>query len=224
MIRSLLGSALAITLCGCMLTNYDRAAENAVKTYDSLRRGNVPETLTVAGVLSRCDSSMHNSVCRELARLHYARERAKSYRIPMKENELRTALLDAEKARISLNCLLGFLPEEKINYDTAGAFDVPQELPDVTVFEKAVLLASADRETALNRLKQIRFIHADAVAAYDAVLHTVSPAQRCAAEYLRVISCIQLADAAGTTLANMTEINAAAKRFDAYKSQQFTSR
>lgn len=223
MIRLLLCSAVACMLCGCLISNTDRAAARAVRTYTRLQQRKIPEKLTFTEALSRCAQQQHNQLRRDFAGLHRAQELTKLYRKPLQMDDLRQALLDAEKARLRLNHSLKFLPETPIKYDTAGAFDVPAELPDVTKFEKAVLIADSDCRTALTRLAEIRRLHAEAVAAYDAVLHAATPAARIESSYQRLCRCADLADAAGTTLAGLPEITAAANRFDAYKKHQVTS-
>lgn len=223
MIRKFCFAALACTLCGCMITNNDRAAAKAVKTYSALKKKKAPEKLTVAEVLTQCDSAMHNQLHRDLAKLHWAKELAKLSRDPLQMDDLRQALLDAEQARISLNYALGFLPEIQIVYDTAGAFDVPPELPAVTKFEKALLIADCSRDSALPRLATIRRFHADAVAAYDAEAHAANATERISRQYQRLLRCADLADAAGTTLADLQEVTAAADRFDAFQKHQVTS-
>jgi hypothetical protein len=223
MIRKFCFAALACALCGCMVTNNDRAAAKAVKTYAALQEKKTPAKLTVAEVLTRCDSAMHNQLHRDLAKLHRAKKLADLFRDPLQMDNLRQALLDAEQARISLNYELGFLPEVQIVYDTTGAFDVPAELPAVTKFEKALLIADCSRDSALTRLATIRRLHADAVAAYDAEAHAANETERISRQYLRLLRCADLADAAGTTLADLHEITAAADRFDAFQKHQVTS-
>ena len=207
---------------GCLVPCVDPAADAAVNRWNALERRDLPETLTPDGAAVRAVRPEHaNQLRREFARLHRARQLEQLYRDPLRANQLREAVLEAECARIRLNALLGLRPDIRVKYDTEGAFAVPPELPDPVGTVKAALFAAPDAAPDAAALA-----HARAVAAYDAAEHAGTPEEKINRKCARVLAALDLADALNLPFTALGETETLARRFDKQlrDRERFTSR
>ncbi|MCI5778285.1 MAG: hypothetical protein MR051_00450 [Lentisphaeria bacterium] len=208
--KNLLCLSMLILTGGCLVPHEDPAADAAVNQWNALERRDLPEILTPDSAAVRVSRvGQANQLRREFARLHRARQLEKLYRDPLRPNELRAAILEAECARIRLNALLGVRPDIRVNYDTAESFAVPPELPDPTGTVKAALFAAPDAAPDAAALT-----HARAVAAYDAAAHAATPEEKIERECARVLAVLDLADALNLPFPALGETEVLARRFD----------
>ena len=219
--KKLLLSGIGLLLAGCLIPYEDtaegRSAVRAVDAWDSRVKTDLPPRVTMEWLLTRLPRQKSGSARCEFARLLRARELAKRFRSPLRPDELRAALLAGECARIRLNTLLGVRPDAKIDYDPAGAFAVPPELPDPESAAKAALVLRDDDRPVESVLERVALAHARAVAAYDAAGHAASPEEKIDRECARVVAVQDLADALGLPFDKLNEVETLAGRFDTVK-------
>ena len=207
-------TAVMVWFCGgCMVFHEDPKAEQAVKDYDALMRYNVPEELSLAGAVATVPSEKHSEIHREFAGLHRAEILDRICREQSNYRKLNQVLFEKECARIRLNVLLGISPEKKIKYNTGGAFEVPDELPDVKSIAKAAMVIAGSGND-LFFLERIYLAHAAAVAAYDRFQHASTPEEKVVVAYERVAACADLAAAAKMTWLELPGAGNISGRFD----------
>lgn len=214
--KKIILSGVLLLLCGgCVIHWEDDNAAGAVKEYQRLLTAKAPETLNLAGAAALSPVQNRNLVRREFAKLRMAEILIPLYRESKQYDLFRQAVLDGETARINLNSLLGFHPQVKIAYDTAGAFEVPGELPTLENMEKAALISAGGQGNIPDILRRVHLAYAAAIAAYDAAAHAVTPEQHCIREGQRILRCLELTAAVGITYAELGNVNSMAGRFDA---------
>ena len=206
----------ALLLCGCIVPYKDPCAEEALRRWETL--SDAPQTLTLEAALPRAKGFQEaNEVHRQFALLRRAKLLTEQYRAPLRPDELRAAILDGECARIRLNALLGFRPDVPVVYDTAGAFDVPKELPDPVSVAKAALMSDDPAAPPQTTLERVALAHARAVTAYDAAAQPAAPETKIDRECARVLAALDLANALAMPLTGFNGISGMAGRFDTVK-------
>jgi len=176
---------------GCLQFSHDPAAEKAAAVSLELHKHLPSGRVALDDALKLAPAAKHPAIRGAFAQLLCASGR--------KDN---LAMLKAEKARIELNVLLGFLPEDIIAYAPGGALDCPAEIPAVTAVEKAALICRPDAEP-LEMLRKLRLTHLEAVYALN---------RHCPCTYVR--HCIDLADIAGVDFNEIYDLSEYEKRFD----------
>lgn len=206
-----------ILLGGCLIPYEDPAAARAVDAWEARDGRGLPRPLKFDPTLSRLPREKNHAARREFARLLRARELEKLYRSPLRADELRAAVLEGECARIRLNTLLGINPAVKLDYDPAGAFAVPPELPDPVSAAKAALMLAPPDAASEAVLEAVALAHARAVAACDAAEHAATPEAKIVTQCDRVLAALDLADALGLPFTALGEVEVLAARFDTVK-------
>lgn len=207
-----------LLLCGCMIHWEDAAAERAAMIRKSLMQKDIPELITFSHAVAAAPPEKVFAVRREFARLHCAEKLITLYRDSGQTSKLNPAILSAETARINLNTLLGFHPGQKVKYDSAGAFDLPPELPPLDRVEKAAMLNAGEKDpvATLNRLHRV---YAFTVAAYDREKHTPDAGERISAARDMALGAVDIAETAGLTVLSQETVESAARRVDAFTSR-----
>ena len=215
--KNMLLLGVGLLLGGCIVPYEDPAADRAVEAWNAGKRTDLPRRVTMDWMLARLSRRECGLARREFARLLRARELAKLYRSPLRADGLRAALLDGERARIRLNTLLGVRPDVKIDYDPAGAFAVPPELPDPESSAKAALMLRDEADSPKAVLERVALAHARAVAACDAAEHADTPETKIDRAFDRAVAVQDLADALGIYFTAWNEVEVLAGRFDTVK-------
>jgi hypothetical protein len=187
-----------VLLCGCLAV-HDPAAETALEVYQrSLLPA--PEKLDLTGALNLVPAGKYPEVRRHFAMLKFAENDKKLH----------------ERSRIMLNCLLGYLPDNLIVYDTAGAWDCPAEVPTADCVEKMALMLDGGRTPAAELLAGVRLAHLEAVYHMNQ-LQIAGEKGTCQrqAVYDYFISCLQLAESVGCDLPQLSAAEDHARRFNA---------
>lgn len=200
-----------VLLCaGCLFTASDPEAEKAVEIYNELHSHLPQKTVDLQDALSMVPPEKHVAVRLAFAKLETVR------RYPAAP-ELRVW---GEKARVELNTLLEFLPSDMVDYDTAGAWNVPEEISHPAAAEKAALIIDGGKSAPLELLKKVRFAHADAVEAMNLTAQTDTPVNR----YAYVAATIRLAGIVGVEPGELDKLEVYEKRFNAASSRWQKSR
>ena len=176
---------------GCLWNISDPAAERAAKISLKLHKPLPKKALTLSEALQRVPAGKQTDVRCAFAQLLCASGK-----------EDNASLLKAEQARIDLNVLLGYLPEDTIEYNTIGALDCPAEIPAVEVFEKTALMIRKNADP-LPLLRELRQLHLKAVYAFNS---------QCPCEYVK--NCARLADLTGVEFKDLDNLAGYEKRFD----------
>ena len=186
---------------GCLMTVSDPEAENAADIYRELHKKLPDKAVTLSAALAQVPREKHADVRIAFAQLA-ANQTAKE--------KLPTLRLLAEKARVELNVLLGFLPADLVVYDCSGALVMPAEIAHIAAAEKAALIIDGGKSEPLELLKKIRIAHAEAVARMNQLHNSSWVVHRF--EY--AAACIHLAQLIGVEPENLDKLDHYEKRFD----------
>lgn len=209
---------LIVLLCGCQLRWEDPRAEAAVDVYTALMQKKLPEPVTFSHAVAVAPPEIRADLRREFANLRCWRELSSIYRTLPQKDKYNHAVLSAELARINLNVLLGVPPGRQLEYDTAGAFAVPAELPALSRIEKAAMV-TAGNGMSVEFLGRLHREYAIAVAAYDRAEHASDPAEKILCARDKVLGCVEIARCAGLSFPDPESVESAARRFDAFTSR-----
>lgn len=196
---------LCLFASGCLITVSDPEAEAAVEMICRQAR-RIPETpLSLKEVLEKLPSTEHLTVRIAFASLLLAEKERNAGNI-----------MRGEKARITLNTLLGFLPGDSLHYDLTGVWECPEELPAVSTAEKAALIIDGGKTPAATLLTRVRLAHLQAVTAMND--KTEKPTAGNSFAYLR--ACVLLAREIGVPPEQLEALDEYEKRFDAARERQ----
>ena len=186
-------------LCGCMISASDPAAERAFEVYHQLHTLLPDAPLDMKDVLERAAAVDRTAVRIAWAELYFLKD-------------LRTvqAVAKREKARITLNTLLGFLPSDPVVYDLETSPALPVELPHASAVEKAALIIDDGKIPPLELLRLARLAHVEAVTAMNEAEMENSPEKRLA----YAVACIRLADVIGVAPEKLDEVEVFEERFN----------
>ena len=210
--RKLFFVLLPLFINGCLLISVsDSDAEKAVDIYESLHVPLPKEPLKLADALNMTPPEKQLEVRLTFGELAYAD----------REKNPAPALVGwKEKKRIELNVLLGFLPSDKITYDTAGLLNtlMPQEISHVAAAEKAALILDRGSSDPLELLKKVRLAHADAVRAMNN-RQINSSGNRMMLDLSYYTACVRLAGIIRVPPEKLDQLGEYEKRFDAAQSR-----
>lgn len=177
--------------CGCLYRVSDPDAAKAAAVLE-LRRTLPEKPLSLKDALHLVPAEKFSAVRCAFAQLQCASGKDDP-----------ASLFKKERARIDLNVLLGFFPQDAIVYDLQTLPDCPEEIPHVAAFEKTALICRKDAGDHLELLRQIRQRHLAAVYAQNT---------QCRCAY--VINCIKLAELAGVEFEEIHDLARFETRFD----------
>ena len=196
---------VTVLCAGCLFTASDPEAERAVEIYNELHSHLPQKTVDLKSALAMTPPEKHTPV-----RLAFAKLEA------VKKNPAEPKLRGwGEKVRVELNVLLGFLPSDMVDYDTAGAWNVPVEISHAGAAEKAALIIDGGKTAPLELLKKVRLAHVDVVDAMNLLGVDDSPVNR----YACVAACIRLAGIVGVAPEDLDKLEEYEKRFNAASSR-----
>jgi len=210
--RKLFLAVLPLFINGCLLISVsDPDAEKAVDIYESLHIPLPEKPLKLADALNMTPPEKHLKVRLTFGELAYA---------DLEKDPAPSLIGWKEKKRIELNVLLGFLPSDKIAYDTAGVLNaaMPEEISHVTAAEKAALILDRGSSDPLELLEKVRLAHVDAVRAMNNK-QISSSGNRMMLDLAYYSACVRLADIIGVPPEKLDRLTEYEKRFDAAQSR-----
>lgn len=188
---------IMLLVCGCIcLEKKDQAADDAAEKYRKAFRNADFSSISLDDALKKQICGGKLALRREFAGLHFAK---------LSKNPAM-----AEQKRIRINLMLQLAPDTQVKYNTAGAFDCPEEIPHAGAAEKAALIIDNGESDVAELISKVRDAHINAVVKMNDANDT--PNARTKYEYLA--ACLDLCEKIGIDLTELCDLEKYENRFD----------